>query len=183
MELSDLEAQLEREEQFFEEWNDWGRVERGLMAAIEQVLAYDAALLEDGTGERSIAHRLAVYLEREFDGWHVDCEFNRQGEQSKRVTKRVAQALPDLPESRDGQGTADVTPDIIVHWRRKTRNLLAIEVKPSDSKEIPKDRAKLQQYLSEPHLKYAFAVLVTYRNGRAEFLPIERIPDAKRGDS
>lgn len=181
MKLSELEAQLEAEERFLAEWNDWTRVERCLMAAIEQVLAYDAALLEDGTGERSIAHRLAVYLEREFGGWHVDCEFNRQGEETDRRTKRVAQALPDLPESRDGQGTADVTPDIIVHWRRKKRNLLAIEVKPSDSGDIPKDRVKLQQYLAEPHLTYLFAVLVTYRNGRAEFLPIERIPKPGAG--
>src|SRR4051812_41886034 len=103
MDLAELRAQTAKEQRLFDEWNDWTRVERSLLAAVDQVRSYDFALLEDSTGERSIAHRLAVYLEREFDGWHVDCEFNRQGEENERGTKRVAQALPDLPESREGQ--------------------------------------------------------------------------------
>jgi hypothetical protein len=136
--------------------------------------ALDFGLLEDRTGERSIAHRIAVYLEELFREWHVDCEFNRQGDVGGRTTKRVS-ANETLPESREGQGSVDVTPDIIVHLRRTRRNLLAIEVKPSHSTELPKDREKLRRYLTESHLKYSFAVLVTYHNGRAEFAPIERV--------
>lgn len=175
MELSELHAVLEEEERFFNEWNDWGVVEPRLKAALAKVLAQDFELLEDATGERSIAHRLAVYLEQDFEGWHVDCEFNRQGEEGSRGTKRVSPDVPHLPESRAGQGTADVTPDIIVHWRRKPRNLLAVEVKPADSADLERDRAKLRRYLTEPHLRYAFAVLVTYRNGEAAFNAVERI--------
>ena len=69
MKISELHEQMEREERFFKEWNDWSVVEARIAAALEQVLAYDSVLLEDSTGERSIAHRLAVYLEREFPGW------------------------------------------------------------------------------------------------------------------
>ncbi len=179
--IEELRAQREREERFFNEWNDWAIIERHLNAAISRVIECDSVLLEDCTGERCIAHRLAVYLEDEFRGWHVDCEFNRQGAKGARGTKRVS-ASADLPESRPGQSTKDVTPDIIVHMRRRDdRNLLAIEVKPSDSGELPTDREKLRKYMSDPHLRYAFAVLVTYRNGSATFEPIERIEATARG--
>src|SRR5688572_11314444 len=170
-EMTDLIRQRERES---EEVGDWSTIRQRIETALAIVVERDFELLEDGPSERSVAHRLAVYLEDEFRGWHVDCEFNRQGEEGDRGTKRVSTS-PDLPESREGQDSVDVTPDIIVHWRRKTRNLLAIEVKPSTSDEIPKDREKLRKYLTDPHLRYAFAVLVTYRNGRAAFEPIERI--------
>lgn len=174
MKIEDLERQLAEEERFFNVWNDWSIVEERLKIAIARVIECDSFLLEDCTGERSIAHRLAVYLEHEFSGWHVDCEFNRQGEEGDRCTKRVSTS-PDLLESRPDQGSVDVTPDIIIHWRRKPRNLLAIEVKPSGSVNIPKDREKLRKYLIDPHLRYAFAALVTYRNGTAAFEPVERI--------
>lgn len=177
MKIDELREQLEHDQRLFKRWNDWSLVEAGISAAIERVLAYDSALLEDRTGERSIAHRLAVYVEREFPGWHVDCEFNRQGELDERGTKRVTPRAPLLIESRPGQGSVDVTPDIIVHQRRRSRNLVAIEVKPSGSADLEKDRAKLRQYLSEPHLKYAFAVLVTYRDGEGAFEPLERITE------
>jgi hypothetical protein len=170
-----MEALLERERRLFERWNDWSVVEPRISSALEQVIAYDFQLLEDRAGERSVAHRLAVYLEREFPGWHVDCEFNRQGETGDRGPKCVSPSLPHLPESRAGQGTADVTPDIIVHQRRSPRNLLAVEVKPSDSADLARDREKLRRYLTEPHLRYAFAILVIYRNGGPSFDAIERI--------
>ena len=133
MNISELREQLKQEERECNKWNDWSTVRARIDAALAQVVARDFELLEDGTGERSIAHRLAVYIEEEFPGWHVDCEFNRQGEADYRVTKRVIPGPPLLPESRPGQGTADVTPDIIIHRRRSCRNLVAIEVKPSDS--------------------------------------------------
>ena len=175
MRISELNEQLAREERVFNEWNDWSLVEPRIAAALDQVLTDDSALLEDGTGERSIAHRLAVYLERHFPGSHIDCEFNRQGDVDERVTKRVSPSPPVLSESRRGQGTADVTPDIIIHRRRNRRNLLAIEVKPSGSDDLPRDREKLRRYLTEPYLVYAFAVLITYRNDEAAFDGIERV--------
>jgi hypothetical protein len=64
------------------------------------VIARDLELLEDGPSERAVAHRLAVYLEEQFAGRDVDCDFNRQGEEKKRSTKRVTASVPLLPESR-----------------------------------------------------------------------------------
>jgi hypothetical protein len=165
--------QMEADERLFAQWNDWPRVERSLALGLGKVLSHDVELLQDRTGERCIAHRLAGYLEREFEGWHVDCEFNRQGD-SERITKRV-RATVALPESRDGQGSVDVTPDIIVHRRRNGFNLIAIEVKPFDSCGLAKDRVKLEAYLKDEHLRYAFAALVVYQNGGTEFASIERV--------
>jgi hypothetical protein len=34
---------------------------------------------------------------------------------------------------------------------------------------------KLRKYLTDAHLQYAFAVVVTYRNGSAAFEAVERI--------
>lgn len=42
-----------------------------------RLLAEDAYLFEADANERSISHRLALYLEEEFPGWNVDCEYNR----------------------------------------------------------------------------------------------------------
>lgn len=166
--------EFEADERFLAYWRAWPNVERALAIGLEQVLSNDLVLLQDRTGERCIAHRLAVYLERQFEGWHVDCEFNRQGAEGDRGTKRV-RATAALTESRNGQGSVDVTPDIIVHRRRTEFNLIAIEVKPSDSFGLAKDRAKLGAYLTDDHLRYAFAALVVYQNGGTEFAPIERV--------
>jgi len=149
MDISELRARLADEERLFNECNDWDVVLPRLNTAISRMIEHDFELLEDCAGERSIAHRLAVYLEHEFPGWHVDCEFNRQGEEGERDPKRVSPGLPHLPEFRAGQGTADVTPDVIIHRRRKTWNLLAIEVKPSSSADLPRDRENLRKYLTE----------------------------------
>ena len=45
--------------------------------AIEQV-KNEARPLQEGSSERSFAHRLAVYMEPYFEGWDIDCEYNRQ---------------------------------------------------------------------------------------------------------
>jgi hypothetical protein len=172
MNIKEMELEAAR----FEAEHRWDRVERRLNNAIERVMDRDRRLLEDGRSERCVAHRLAVYLEQEFEGfnWHVDCEFNRQG--ANRDPKRVT-ASPHLPESRKGTGLADVSPDIIVHQRGADgTNLLIIEVKIAGDKGIPRDEAKLQRYLTEPHLHYTFAALITYRTGSAAgFEPIKPI--------
>jgi len=83
--------------------------------ALDSLLSNDRHLLECDVNERAITHRLAVYLEPLFPGWHVDCEYNRDGHEVK-----VLSGAPRIP-------------DIIVHQRGTPRNLLTIEVKKSNS--------------------------------------------------
>ena len=47
-----------------------------LKRCIEKLKKEDCYLIKNNASERSIAHRLAVYLEDEFIGYNVDCEYN-----------------------------------------------------------------------------------------------------------
>jgi hypothetical protein len=89
-------------------------IKRKVEFCIRQLLRNDYHLLEINAHERSIAHRLAEYLQQQFHDWHVDCEYNRHGIEIKKL------------------GEARVYPDIIVHLRNTPFNLLVIELKCSN---------------------------------------------------
>jgi hypothetical protein len=109
-----------------------------IMQALDMLYARDSFLLEKDASEWAIAHRLAVYIEKALPGWHVDCEYNRQGPDN------------DVKKTTKTTNGAAVRPDIIVHHRGCvdiSHNLLAIELKKSAS---DKDFAKLKQYTAKP---------------------------------
>jgi isocitrate dehydrogenase len=81
----------------------------------------DSFLLQNDTNERTIAHKLAEYLQTEFPDWNVDCEYNRKGFNIK--------TLENIHECSEQRKTDRVYPDIIVHRRNKNDNLLVIEIK------------------------------------------------------
>lgn len=60
-------------------------IRRKLRIATEIFLERDRHLLTVKANERSITHKLAIYLEPLFPDWDVDCEYNRDGKNSKRV--------------------------------------------------------------------------------------------------
>src|SRR5256885_14360324 len=108
-----------------------------LAAATAVFLANDSELLQRGVHERSMTHKFAEALQSVFPSWHVDCEYNRHGKIPKTID------LPDHPDKT-------IYPDIIIHRRSSSTNLLVIEAKPSDAsqKEIDYDRRKLNAYIS-----------------------------------
>lgn len=71
----------------------------------------DHELIEIEVHERTIAARLAMYLQDEFPTWNADCEYNRDRRRPKEILERL------------------VYPDIIIHRRNTGANLLAIEMK------------------------------------------------------
>ena len=110
-------------------------VKQAVISALERVIEDDANLLRYDVNERSITHRLAVYLEEEVGGdWEVDVEYNRVGEDE--VSKAVpmeylkSRISDDVdPEDLDAK---TVYPDVIVHNRgEQYENLLVIEAKKS----------------------------------------------------
>lgn len=127
--------------------------------AIQNLMKYDRDLLIRDVNERSITHRLAMYLQSEFPKKHVDCEFNRDHEGVKKLLcfrKRV--------RTNDTDATT-VFPDIIVH-ERNGPNLLVIEAKKSGKRESRKrctDLQKLQAFKDE--LEYEHAVFLVFRTG------------------
>ncbi|MFA5412647.1 MAG: hypothetical protein WC350_04860 [Candidatus Micrarchaeia archaeon] len=79
--------------------------------AIWLLLKNDLLLFKYEVGEWSISHKLAEYLQSEFPEWHVDCEYNRDMALVKKF------------------GFTNIRPDIIIHLRGTSENLLVIEIK------------------------------------------------------
>ena len=125
-----------------------------VMQAINKLYAQDSDLFTRDASEWSIAHRLAVYLEQKIPGWHVDCEYNRQGPNKEPKTK--------CNEDK-------VRPDISLHHRGRLEdhhNLLVVEVKKRES---DSDLGKACEYTKPPEgarkFQYQFGLALSVVKG------------------
>ena len=133
-------------------------VESALNNSLNQLLRSDGDILAMDVNERSISHRLASYLEPFFQGWNVDCEYNRNHDDPKRLEIRRRNIQSD-----DTQATT-VFPDIIVHRRGTDENFVVIEMKKTSSQEADDyDLEKLNAFKEQ--LGYQFAIFVKVRTG------------------
>ena len=125
-----------------------------LNSACHSLLEHDRELLVVDANERSITHKLAEHLQAEFPGWNVDCEYNRDGFDPKRMTYTVESVSTDNTEAKT------VFPDIIVHERgTQARNLLVIEAKKRTSGNANSDREKLKAYKLQMSYTFAYSVV------------------------
>lgn len=99
---------------------NWTTIRGCIISTIRQLRIGDGDLLELGANERSLTHRLAIYLERGVNArerserkWHVGCEYNRDANTPKRL------GLPIQTIDSDDLEATTVYPDIIVHHRAK----------------------------------------------------------------
>lgn len=137
------------------------QIDDAVNAAINELMRRDRYLLEVDANERSISHRFAIYLERHFPGYDVDCEYNRDGIDPKEVVWFDTQ-----PTTEDADAKT-VFPDIIVHKRgEQSRNLLVVEMKKVGNPQ-PRDRdlGKLRAYRKQ--LGYRRALFLEL-SGRAK---------------
>jgi hypothetical protein len=158
-------------------------VKQLVIAAVDELLIRDGDLLVRDLNERTITHRLALYLERRLppDGWDVDCEYNRDFELPKRL-KLPKRGQP----TRADVHARTVFPDIIIHRRApKTpqRNLLVVEAKKSTNPEADSDwdLIKLEAFRAEFAYEVAAflklmcesspCALIDFRDGRK---PLQR---------
>jgi hypothetical protein len=138
--------------------------------AIEILFKNDIFLLKNDVNERSISHKLAEYLQQQFPGWNVDCEYNRK--------KIDIKKLEGISECSEEKSTDIVIPDIIIHQRNKnTKNLLVLEIKTNNDNPNC-DIKKLEFFTSEKgEYKYNFGLflkfnksddpeLIWYKNGK-----------------
>lgn len=123
--------------------------------ALEKLYACDYELITGDASEWSVAHRLAVYLEQEIPGWHVDCEYNRQGNDFK--IKRTSGVEP----TKDN----NIRPDIIIHHRgvlARAGNLLVVEMKKTKT---TSDSTKVCEYTKihrgQRHFQYQFGLALS----------------------
>ena len=124
-------------------------------AALEAILLNDRHLLEYDVSERCLAARLSFYLQGVFPAYSVDVEYNRAGQDPKRlqIPEQCANATND-------KGKALVVPDIIVHRRGKDGpNALVVEMKKTTNPDdLGCDRKRVQAMRIQ--LKYQFGVLI-----------------------
>ena len=116
-----------------------------VVAALQEFYARRGFLLEKDLGERTLTHRLAVHLEKQFPGWEVDCDYDRLGERTlrlphgtDRLDRRSSAANRSIPISSCTSATFP-------------NNLLAIEVrKATNHQPLEHDQHKLRA-LTDPH--------------------------------
>lgn len=121
--------------------------------ALFALLAKDGFLLKVDANERSIAHRFAGYLQEQLPSLHVDCEYNRDGIDPKRIQK--FHVSPNLQDTE----AKTVFPDVVAHIRGTDNNFLVIEMKKStNTVDRQFDIAKLRGYKKGLNYKYALFV-------------------------
>ena len=96
--------------------------------ALTELLSTDQDLLAIDANERAITFRFAMYLQRLFPDWTVDCEYNRDGTDPKKLGH-----MDLYPDSEDEEAKT-VFPDVIVHRRGTRQNHLVLEFKKSTSR-------------------------------------------------
>jgi hypothetical protein len=127
--------------------------------ALYQLLRDDKHLLLKNLSERSIAHRLAVYLTDLIQELDVDCEYNGDVESSnyRKSLQIDREEIIKLSKKKiDEFDTYSVFPDIIIHKRAfNTENCLVIEIKKKDSNTQQKkyDLLKLKAFTNQYNYK------------------------------
>jgi hypothetical protein len=137
-------------------------VESALGRALELFLDQERYLLEVDASERSMSHRLAVYLAEVIPDYEVDCEYNRDGFNAKKLHLQP----PETNAFDDDAVT--VFPDIIVHKRGSNNdNLLVVEIKKANSRLGPQfDKSKLTAFRAQLNYKWAAHVVVGFVKGK-----------------
>lgn len=148
--------------------------------ALDDLLANDRKLLDLNVNERTISHKLAEHMQRHYEGWNVDCEYNKLGAGGRKwicISQDVflrARANGDIPkciasvaELQEIADKVSVFPDIIVHQRGdRHKNLLVVEVKKAGS---PRSLQEWDQYKLSHFVKilgYEIGLLVIVRTGK-----------------
>src|SRR5258705_13494063 len=122
-----------------------------VVGALKEFYARETHLLEKDLGERTLTHRLAVHVEKQFPGWEVDCDYNRLGERTLRLPKGKI-------ISTDDHFGKSVYPDIVVHQRDIPNNLLAIEGRKASNHQPPEHDEHKLRTLTDPHLWFAYRI-------------------------
>ena len=141
-------------------------IEKIIKVSVEKLLSKDSFLLKSDVNERTITHRLAIYLEECFSDWNVDCEYNRDRFDTKKLDLFKVRLNSDILK------LVTVYPDIIVHKRGTKDNLLVIEVKKSSNKNedtIKFDNLKLKEYKRQLGYQYTFFIEIGTKNDIGEY--------------
>ena len=123
-------------------------VRRNIEAALQRLYKSDLFLITNSTNERTITHKFAEHIQQLFPEWHVDCEYNRRGEEQR----------------KDVEGRNTTYPDIIIHRRNTKDNLLVIEAKSIHSQDHSDtdDKDKIIKYISDMKYSYSYGLWICF---------------------
>lgn len=136
---------------------------RIIKSAIDLLYEKDALLLSEGYDihERTITHKLAMYLEKFFQhySYDVDVEYNRMRDEYGN-TEDIGNIMGKRLNFEDSsEGSNFVYPDIIVHKRDQKNNLLEIEVKMAwKNQKKHLDFIKINEYIEQIGYKYGIYI-------------------------
>lgn len=120
---------------------------------INLFLIKDLKLFEIDSHERTISQNFSTYLKSKFPGWEIDCEYNRNMNEIKKLEKNGKQVK--------------IYPDIIIHHRVTKKNLLVIEIKKSppyslSDQEVKDDLERLKKMTTIEKYKYQFGLFILF---------------------
>lgn len=134
-------------------------IKKFVHSAVDLFIKRDSELLTIEAHEQAISHRIALYLEPYFPFLNIDCEYNRYYlEKTKKIRVEVEKCNKDQAEKcgcepcltiKDGDLLNEnkiFRPDIAIHNRQTSNNIIVIELKTSKSCEF--DKAKLRALTS-----------------------------------
>ena len=144
--------------------------------ALTEFFREDEDLLHLDVNERSITHKLAEHLQRQFEGLRVDCEYNRHGDQTKTLPFESANTRTDCLDAKT------VYPDIVVHTRDcDSNNVLVIEVKKSNGIDANRDKVRLCEFTdSEGEYGYRLGLFLEFDVGESRQIKAECFLDGKK---
>lgn len=121
-------------------------------------------LIQNNLGERVLSHKLAEHLQKEFGEYNVDCEYNKNITETKRlreIKEFVRQTRNNGLSNFEEEHGINVSPDIIIHIRgSNTHNKIVVEIKKANSpiKDEEFDKLKIEFYMKE--LNYSLGIFV-----------------------
>ena len=153
--------------------NSWEEIEEKVNLALDTFYEKDKYFIDNDLHERSMTHKLANYLEKLFNGYDVDCEYNKNISESKKIhdIESEIQKIRKI-EKDEYKDSVVVFPDITIHKRgNKLKNLLVIEVKKDNAIKNNKSKLeeidifKLKAYTTED-LNYRYGIYINLKNSR-----------------
>lgn len=121
--------------------------------------------------ERAICHRFAIVLEYFFPEYNLDCEYDRHGDDHKRLDE-------EIKKYRKTENPSDrALPDIIVHRRKIDKNNLCVFEIKSKEDATEEDIKKLELMTKKEgeenkRFGYDFGIFIKFEQERNNVPPI-----------
>ena len=136
-----------------------------LEESLRELVKKDGHLFENDVNERTIAARLAIYLQPRFPEYSVDADYNRDGNRPK----RLAVLTRECDGYRNEKDESLAVPDLIVHRRGPGGpNLLVLEIKKTTNRDKGGcDRFRLLAFREQLGYTYGALIICETRKGRS----------------